>query len=568
MRVLVLGGIRSGKSELAEQLVAQAVAGTASPAGPAERVRYVATAKPGDDDPEWTARLAAHRARRPATWQTEEVGGTPERLADLLTDAKPDEVLLVDDLGGWLTATLDAANAWTHPSAADAAIDGLADAVRACPAARLVLVGAEVGLTVVPMTDGGRTFADANGALNQRIAAVCDAVALVVAGQPTWLRGGVGPAPVAPTPVPAPVAPAPAPTAPPPEPFVVDGARAGAASTETTPAVPALQPGQEHGLDLPMPDDTAADEADRRLLTLAFAGHGLGALAPVVRFAAGTQERADPRPWHTPRVLLLRGDHAGGASAGEPAEDADRLVGDAHAGTGPLAVLAAAAGATVRTVDCPPAAAMEDEDVLGTEAVQEALERGWHLADSAVDEGADALVLAACGTGRDTAAAAIVAVVTGGEPAALLGRLVHADGSVDDEAWMRRCGAVRDAIHRVRARSREPRNLLAMLGGGDLAVATGLLIGATARKTPVLLSGPVGVAAALLARDFGAQTRHWLVLPDHGNHPTVKLAADVIGLTPLVDLRLGLGEGATALATLPLLNTALTLAAATAQHGA
>src|SRR6185369_7264956 len=131
--------------------------------------------------------------------------------------------------------------------------------------------------------------------------------------------------------------------------------------------------------------------------------------------------------------------------------------------------------------------AMEDDDVLGSEAVQAALELGWHLADSAVDEGADLLVLAACGAGRDTAAAAVVAVVTGGEPAALLGRVVHADRSVDDAAWMRRCGAVRDALHRIRARSREPRNLMAMVGGGDLAVATGLLLGATARRTPVLL---------------------------------------------------------------------------------
>jgi adenosyl cobinamide kinase/adenosyl cobinamide phosphate guanylyltransferase/NaMN:DMB phosphoribosyltransferase len=505
----------------------------------------VATARADDDDPEWTARLAAHRARRPETWQTDELGGTPQRLAELLTDAKPDEVLLVDDLGGWLTATLDAAGGWSHPSAADSAVDALAEAVRACPAARLVLVGPEVGLAVLPTTEVGRAFADANGVLNQRLAAACDAVALVVAGQVTWLRGE------APRPLEG-------------MPLVVEGAKASAAEAAAgAEPVPALQPGQEHNLELPMPDETEAEAAEQRLRTLAFPGHGLGALAPVVRFAAGTQERPDPRPWRAPRVLLLRGDHAGGAGAGEPTEDADRQMADAHGGAGTLAVLASAAGAAVRTVDCPPAGAMEDDDVLGSEAVQAALELGWHLADSAVDEGADLLVLAACGAGRDTAAAAVVAVVTGGEPAALLGRVVHADRSVDDAAWMRRCGAVRDALHRIRARSREPRNLMAMVGGGDLAVATGLLLGATARRTPVLLSGPVGIAAALLARDFGAQTRHWLVLPDVGGHPTVKLAADVIGLTPLVDLKLGLGEGAAALAALPLLNTALTLAAVT-----
>src|SRR5437879_2878283 len=94
--VLVLGGIRSGKSGYAESLVSTAT-----------EVRYVATAAAGDDDPEWAARLAAHRERRPATWQTEEVGADPGRLAGLLAETKPDQTVLVDDLGGWMTALLD-----------------------------------------------------------------------------------------------------------------------------------------------------------------------------------------------------------------------------------------------------------------------------------------------------------------------------------------------------------------------------------------------------------------------------------------------------------------------------
>src|SRR2546423_15066148 len=85
---LVLGGIRSGKSEYAESLV-----------GPATEVRYVATATSTGDDPEWAARLAAHRARRPATWLTEETGADPRRLAEPLGQAKPAPTVLADDLG-------------------------------------------------------------------------------------------------------------------------------------------------------------------------------------------------------------------------------------------------------------------------------------------------------------------------------------------------------------------------------------------------------------------------------------------------------------------------------------
>jgi NaMN:DMB phosphoribosyltransferase len=105
--------------------------------------------------------------------------------------------------------------------------------------------------------------------------------------------------------------------------------------------------------------------------------------------------------------------------------------------------------------------------------------------------------------------------------------------------------------------------MLSMLGGGDIAVATGILLGAASRRLPTMIDGPVAIAAGLVARDYGAQTRHWLIMPDHGDNPTVKLAADVLGATPFLQLRLGLGEGATALAALPLVNTALTIAAAT-----
>jgi nicotinate-nucleotide--dimethylbenzimidazole phosphoribosyltransferase len=498
-----------------------------------ERVRYVATARTDPDDPDWSKRLAAHRARRPATWMTEEVGDDPERLAVLLAEAGEDDVLLVDDLGGWLAATLS--------QAATGGADALVAAVRECPAERLVLVTPEVGLSVIPMTAAGRDFADAIGTLNRQVAAACESVAFVIAGETTWLRGG------------------PDFPARPEKPFTADATRAW-----TAPVIVADVPDLQPGLDLPMPDEAASAEAAARLLTLDFAGAGLGTLAAVVRFAAASQGRSDPRPWRTPRTLLLRGDHEGGAAAGYCPADAQRAVDAALDGGGTLAVLASAAGASVQAVDCPPAHAIEVQDALDETVVDAALGLGWALAQSAVDEGADLLILASCGSGAEASAAAIVAVATGGEPAALLDRVVSADGCVDDEAWMRRCMAVRDARHRIRARGRDPKSLLAMLGGGDIAVATGVLLGATARQTPVLIDGPVAVAAGLVARDFGAQTRHWLIMPDHGEHPAVKLGADVLGVEPLMSLKLSLGEGATALAALPLLNTALTLAAATA----
>ncbi len=167
MRTLVLGGIRSGKSRWAEQAVAE----SAPAAAP---VRYLATGPDARSDPAWAQRVAAHRARRPAHWQT--VEGT-----DVAMQLRADPAAtLVDDLGGWLADTMDRTDAWAAGSVTES-VDDLADAVAAFPAV-LMLVSPEVGLTVVPATEAGRRFADALGELNQRLAAVCDRVVLVVAG--------------------------------------------------------------------------------------------------------------------------------------------------------------------------------------------------------------------------------------------------------------------------------------------------------------------------------------------------------------------------------------------------
>ena len=93
---------------------------------------------------------------------------------------------VVDDLGGWLTAMMDRHGAWTSGSVA-ADVEDLIDAVSGFGSA-LALVSPEVGLTVVPETESGRRFADELGMLNQRLAALCDRVVLVVAGQPVTVK--------------------------------------------------------------------------------------------------------------------------------------------------------------------------------------------------------------------------------------------------------------------------------------------------------------------------------------------------------------------------------------------
>jgi adenosyl cobinamide kinase/adenosyl cobinamide phosphate guanylyltransferase len=154
---LVLGGTRSGKSEVAERLAASAARGAP--------VTYVATGRAVDG--EMAARIAAHRARRPAAWPTLEVGADlPARLAVLAGPA------LVDSLGTWV-----ASGEGLSPDAAALC------AALAGRAGDTVVVSEEVGLGVHPPTDVGRRFADALGGLNRAVADVADRVLLVVAGR-------------------------------------------------------------------------------------------------------------------------------------------------------------------------------------------------------------------------------------------------------------------------------------------------------------------------------------------------------------------------------------------------
>jgi adenosylcobinamide kinase / adenosylcobinamide-phosphate guanylyltransferase len=149
-------------------------------------VRYLAPGPAIAADEAWAHRVAEHRNRRPAHWSTVE---TDDITGQLRTP--PHTPTLIDDLGTWLTGTLDRHQGWDDgpvPGAAHDAIDETLDAMSAFPAP-LVLVSPEVGLTVVPATASGRRFADELGILNQRMAGLCHRVVLVVAGQALPVKG-------------------------------------------------------------------------------------------------------------------------------------------------------------------------------------------------------------------------------------------------------------------------------------------------------------------------------------------------------------------------------------------
>ncbi|SFI94323.1 adenosylcobinamide kinase / adenosylcobinamide-phosphate guanylyltransferase [Amycolatopsis sacchari] len=169
-KVLVLGGVRSGKSRHAERLMNRH-----------PEVVYVAPGYPAsDDDPEWAARIALHQARRPANWRTVE---TSDLAATVRRASRP---LLIDCLGTWVSRVLGEVGAWEQANGWELRLDDrLEDFLAAWVNAHvpIVAVSNEVGMGVVPATVSGRVFRDVLGALNNRVAAESDSVQLVVAGR-------------------------------------------------------------------------------------------------------------------------------------------------------------------------------------------------------------------------------------------------------------------------------------------------------------------------------------------------------------------------------------------------
>lgn len=167
--ILVFGGARSGKSVYAESLFAPLP-------GP---FLYLATGHASDD--EMAERIDHHRARRGAQWRTIE---EPCDIAPLVTADHAVQAILVDCVTLWLSNLMEAGRDIETETAY------LCEHLAQAPVP-VVLVSNEVGMGLVPETPLGRAFRDAQGRVNQRLAAVCDRVVFVAAGLPLVLKGGL-----------------------------------------------------------------------------------------------------------------------------------------------------------------------------------------------------------------------------------------------------------------------------------------------------------------------------------------------------------------------------------------
>ena len=319
------------------------------------------------------------------------------------------------------------------------------------------------------------------------------------------------------------------------------------------------------------PDEDARDAARQRQVHLTKPAGSLGRLEEIAVWCAGV--RRDPVPdLVRPIVIVAAGDHGvalAGVSAYPRAVTA-QMVHNFLNGGAAINVLAAQAGADVRVVDAGVCVDISDPRLhiakvrAGTDDISEApamsredaetlIARGVAFVHGECAEGADAIALGDMGIGNTTAAAAITSACTGLRPEVTVGR----GTGVDDERFALKLDAVGHALARNDADPTDGVGLVASLGGSEIAFLAGVALGAASSGVPVVLDGYPTTAAALVAAALCPQSVEYMLAAHVSAEPGHRLALDHLGLSPLLDLGLRLGEGTGAALALMLLAAAL-----------
>jgi nicotinate-nucleotide--dimethylbenzimidazole phosphoribosyltransferase len=320
-------------------------------------------------------------------------------------------------------------------------------------------------------------------------------------------------------------------------------------------------------------DDAAVAEAAERQGRLTKPPGSLGPLEDLSVRLAGLAGVCPPPIPAPAAVAIFAGDHGVHAQGVTPwpQEVTTQMVANFLAGGAVVNAFAAQVGADVVVVDVGVAAPLDPADGLlvrkvraGTrdmtvepaltrdEAVA-AVEVGIEIANSLVDGGAKVLLTGDMGIANTTASAALIAAFTGADPSLATGR----GTGIDEQTLHHKIDVVRAALDRHQPDSGDPTGVLAAFGGLEHAALAGFVLGAAARRTPVILDGVIAGAAALAAQAYAAEAVAACVAGHRSAEPGHAVALRALGLSPLVDLGLRLGEGSGALLALPIVQSAV-----------
>jgi nicotinate-nucleotide--dimethylbenzimidazole phosphoribosyltransferase len=196
---------------------------------------------------------------------------------------------------------------------------------------------------------------------------------------------------------------------------------------------------------------------------------------------------------------------------------------------------------------------MTVQAALTRDEVSAALEAGARVAFKLVDEGARALVTGDMGIANTTPAATLIAAFTGADAAAVTGR----GTGIDDDRYARKVAVVRTALEVHKPDPADPVGVLAAVGGLEHAAIAGFILGGASRRVPVILDGVIAVSAALAAAALAPDAVGAMVAGHRSAEPGATVALAHLGLEPLIDLGLRLGEGTGAVLAVPIVASAV-----------
>jgi nicotinate-nucleotide--dimethylbenzimidazole phosphoribosyltransferase len=195
------------------------------------------------------------------------------------------------------------------------------------------------------------------------------------------------------------------------------------------------------------------------------------------------------------------------------------------------------------------------EPAMTGDEVDRALEAGFRAADDEIERGANVVALGDMGIGNTTAASAIVAGLTARPVREVTGR----GTGLDDAGWEHKVAVIEGALEVNRRGSREPLEVLATVGGLEIAALVGMIAAAAARRVPVVLDGFITSASALIACELNPTLAPRLLAAHRSVEPGHSIVLERLGLRPLLDLDMRLGEGTGAALALVMLTAAARL---------
>jgi nicotinate-nucleotide--dimethylbenzimidazole phosphoribosyltransferase len=186
------------------------------------------------------------------------------------------------------------------------------------------------------------------------------------------------------------------------------------------------------------------------------------------------------------------------------------------------------------------------------DAVQ-AIEAGMEAAQSALASGAHVLATGDMGIGNTTSSAAITAVVTGQTVARVTGR----GTGLDDTAWRHKIAVIEDALACNQPDATDALDVLSKVGGFEIGAIAGVILAGAAARCPVVVDGIISTAGAAIAVGLCPAVQPYLIAGHRSVEPGHSMLLEHLGLVPLIDLDLRLGEGTGAALALPLLDAAV-----------